>query len=88
MYVTVFHALLADRKKGARVKMYLFVRATDRWQRSKGLMLRDSLEDNVLPETVQRHWDEITQFGSGSVDVRTRRMTTAVTLEITVIFAV
>ena len=46
-----------------RIFFDLFVMLfSDRWQKTKGMTLRESAEDNVLPEAVRDNWDTITDF--------------------------
>ena len=40
----------------------LVILFSDRWQKTKGMTLRESAEDNVLPEAVRDNWDTITDF--------------------------
>ncbi len=35
---------------------------TDRWMRSKGVILREGLEEMISPESVRDRWDSITHF--------------------------
>ena len=35
---------------------------TDRWERTKGVTLRESSHDSVMPEAVRDNWDQISDF--------------------------
>lgn len=34
----------------------------DRWQRTRGMTVRDSANDRIFPEAVRDNWDAITDF--------------------------